>query len=603
MGVRNRNSTSYVHPDEPNLLNLHKALEYNANGEPAIRTVTNVEGDITITGDVNIPGNVEISNDTGNPVPVSANTTANSASNPIYTSQAAGSYHLVKYTDRENLQLDATDRLRVSQAFDSWWYAPTVDKDGDFRYIESYSGTGAGSTFVQNLASISLSSGADANGTFTRISRKRHKMRPTTSIRTSFSINWNGYDANVTKRAGLFTDFNGCFFQVNSDLSIVLRRRLADGTLVEKSIARSAFSHDPLDGTVSQYNFDPLGDHTFSLGISGYLSTATVIVSGVSMYNVTFTVADCSKFFPGLKGRITGVIPASFNQVCMVAQVSGTSGPGTVTVTMLQPPGVFGSIGSAVFTHDYMFHQLVFGFDFNGNRNTFIRFFINGMYGRQVIHIEDFGDTLSTPWENAPAVSTRYEVFNTAAPGYRPSFLVSSETVTNEAPPVHNLHFSTAANNNYLTYLTGATAEYPVVGVALRAGEPYQRADLQIQSIGITDLNNYGNQNTAPATFFWRLVLNPTIEGTVPGATNVGKASRMWSYTTGNTVTGGITLISGYCQSHTPVIRVDEAFKDVNLGSNIAYDDSDKIVLVVKQLRRGSNDAQLIGLVNFAELL
>lgn len=37
MGVRNNNSTNYVHSDEPNLLNLHKALEYNSLGQPLLR--------------------------------------------------------------------------------------------------------------------------------------------------------------------------------------------------------------------------------------------------------------------------------------------------------------------------------------------------------------------------------------------------------------------------------------------------------------------------------------------------------------------------------------------------------------------------------------
>ncbi len=37
MGVLNPNSTSYVHPDEPNLLNIHKAMTYNSLGEPILR--------------------------------------------------------------------------------------------------------------------------------------------------------------------------------------------------------------------------------------------------------------------------------------------------------------------------------------------------------------------------------------------------------------------------------------------------------------------------------------------------------------------------------------------------------------------------------------
>jgi len=37
MGVRNPNSTSYEHADEPNLLNLHKSMQYNTDGQPELR--------------------------------------------------------------------------------------------------------------------------------------------------------------------------------------------------------------------------------------------------------------------------------------------------------------------------------------------------------------------------------------------------------------------------------------------------------------------------------------------------------------------------------------------------------------------------------------
>lgn len=42
MGVRNENSTSYVHPDEPNLLNLHKTMQYNTDGEPELRITSSL---------------------------------------------------------------------------------------------------------------------------------------------------------------------------------------------------------------------------------------------------------------------------------------------------------------------------------------------------------------------------------------------------------------------------------------------------------------------------------------------------------------------------------------------------------------------------------
>lgn len=42
MGVRNQNSTSYEHRDEPNLLNLHKAMQYNTDGEPEVRITSSL---------------------------------------------------------------------------------------------------------------------------------------------------------------------------------------------------------------------------------------------------------------------------------------------------------------------------------------------------------------------------------------------------------------------------------------------------------------------------------------------------------------------------------------------------------------------------------
>ena len=68
MGVRNPNSTNYEHPDEPNLLNLHKALEYKEDGKPALRVITSFDGNIIIEGDVNIPGTVTVNSTPEDPV-------------------------------------------------------------------------------------------------------------------------------------------------------------------------------------------------------------------------------------------------------------------------------------------------------------------------------------------------------------------------------------------------------------------------------------------------------------------------------------------------------------------------------------------------------
>lgn len=55
MGVRNKNSTDYIHADEPNLLNLHKAMEYDLGGKPMIRVAAKLSGP-SIAGQVSAFG-------------------------------------------------------------------------------------------------------------------------------------------------------------------------------------------------------------------------------------------------------------------------------------------------------------------------------------------------------------------------------------------------------------------------------------------------------------------------------------------------------------------------------------------------------------------
>ena len=67
MAERNQsNSTDYVHPQESNLLNIHKAMEYDAAGKPVLRV--DIGSDININGDVNIPGTVTVSSTPQDPV-------------------------------------------------------------------------------------------------------------------------------------------------------------------------------------------------------------------------------------------------------------------------------------------------------------------------------------------------------------------------------------------------------------------------------------------------------------------------------------------------------------------------------------------------------
>ena len=60
MPILNPNSTNYVHPFEPNLSDLHVAMDYLSTGEPALRVISNFQGNIVVQGDINIDSNINV---------------------------------------------------------------------------------------------------------------------------------------------------------------------------------------------------------------------------------------------------------------------------------------------------------------------------------------------------------------------------------------------------------------------------------------------------------------------------------------------------------------------------------------------------------------
>lgn len=66
MPILNPNSTNYEHPWEPNLADLHTAMDYDVDGKPVLRV--DIGNDININGDVNIPGTITVNSSPEDPV-------------------------------------------------------------------------------------------------------------------------------------------------------------------------------------------------------------------------------------------------------------------------------------------------------------------------------------------------------------------------------------------------------------------------------------------------------------------------------------------------------------------------------------------------------
>ena len=522
---------------------------------------------------------------------------------PVISTPATNTFTYVKYVDETNTQLDAVGRLRVSPPVQSYWYTPAVDKDGDLRYQEKFAQT-ANSYFVQNMAAIRITSGSVANGSAIRVSRRRHKMRPGVSLEWVGVHNFLGAQTNVTKRRGFYTQYNGVFFEVTDDLYVVLRRRLEEGTVVETRVARSNFNKDKLDGTgASGFNLNPsTSSKTYNINsFTSKTGPTSPQNSSETFYKVTFAVTgevsdNIVSWELGDYLQIENLAPSGYNQMVQLVAKSA----GSITVAYTSDPGTISDQVGTV-TSNGLYKKYSWFMDFEGTRTTRIRFGILTKEGPYIVHLLDFAGTAGTSWSSAPAMPDRMEIFNTGAVTYLPNMLVGSSTINVEAEAELNPGFGSAYNNAGIA--AAVNVEKVLLGVGLRVGEPYQRADLQIQEVHVSDLANVPGKNQDNSLLFWRLVLNPTVTGFVPASTNIGKATRQWAYTANTTISGGITLMTGYGQSGA-LADTRTSLNFLNMGSNVDNTDADKVVLVATILKAGSTaPASLVASMNIIEAL
>ena len=183
------NTTNYDHPQETNLLDLHRAMEYNQLGQPVIRTTSG------------------------------AAVTAN----------------------------DAFGRLRISTPFTLHDNFNRYYID----YTKSSNNTVGGGTitFDANAAIIDMNVGTASGDSAIRESNRVFAYQPAKSLQVMRSFVFAPAQANLTQRTGYFDKDNGIFLELaNSTLSWVIRSN-SSGTISEDRITQSNWNIDPLDGT------------------------------------------------------------------------------------------------------------------------------------------------------------------------------------------------------------------------------------------------------------------------------------------------------------------------------------------------------------------
>jgi len=213
-----------------------------------IVSVNNFPSIQTVNGSVNV-GNIPATQN----VQVLSNTT-----NYVYTQQAP------------TWSQDALGKLRTSATLNQDWYTPVVDDDTSFRWSQALNGTNANSFFLANTAEIQMTSGNTAAGYAYRQTYAKFKIVPGTShlIYTTLNFTANTTESGVTRRSGMFDPSNGIFWEQGgvsaNTLAIVVRRTIANGSIIEDRIYANSFNTDKLDGT------GPSGFNIFTNGLNKY---------------------------------------------------------------------------------------------------------------------------------------------------------------------------------------------------------------------------------------------------------------------------------------------------------------------------------------------
>ena len=183
------------------------------------------------------PFDGEIKNDTGNPIPVSKNTSVNSNTNPIFVKGTSDTSFF------SPVQSDAFGRLRVSNPFTLFDTFNRYQDNGTS--VNSTAGSGS-STYDANQAAVLLNVGTANGDRVYRETVRTFAYQPGKSLLILQTFTFNSAKPNLTQRAGYFDTQNGFYLeQEGSNISFV-RRSNVTGSVVETKKLQSEWNTNTL---------------------------------------------------------------------------------------------------------------------------------------------------------------------------------------------------------------------------------------------------------------------------------------------------------------------------------------------------------------------
>jgi len=248
---RYQNSTNYEHPQESNLLNIHKAMDYNSTGEPVVRV--HVDG-ITLEGDV-IVDTVSLSSSTlaalesinvQNTVTVTVNNfpttgTVYQGTNPwTVTGNVTATITGTSTTTLGTGSTDAFGRLRVSEPYTLFDSRARYYDHNDF---SSSTSTGATMVYDANGSTYQLNVTAANGSSVIRETKRVFPYQPGKSLLVLATFCMNTPKTNLRQRVGYFTTNNGIYFENDGTYNYLVIRSYSSGALVEDRVRQDAWDN------------------------------------------------------------------------------------------------------------------------------------------------------------------------------------------------------------------------------------------------------------------------------------------------------------------------------------------------------------------------
>lgn len=162
---------------------------------------------------------------------------------------------------KDSGHVDTSGRIRTALPIElmSYYFSNTSHSLKMNTAVNAGTGTVA---LTLNKGSVTITNTLGAADKINFSTKKYARHTPGQTHRTTIAGRIGLPKANVEKRWGMFTEFNGFFFkQTASGLSVVIRDGGAGDPVVETEIAQANWNRDKLDGTgASLFNLNP--DHS-----------------------------------------------------------------------------------------------------------------------------------------------------------------------------------------------------------------------------------------------------------------------------------------------------------------------------------------------------